>query len=73
MKAYHRWIRDRVHLTFGLREWEVQCFDPDGRMVGWTGPPFVTKGEAVSVLTEDVWRQDGMTVKARNVRTGEFA
>lgn len=71
MKAF-RWIRDRVHLTFGLREWEVQCFDPDGRMVGWTGPPFVTRGEAVAAALEHRRRIADVSTRVRNVRTGEF-
>lgn len=56
-----------MHLNFGKREWELQAFVA-GRMVNYSGPPYLTRGEARRGLEAPYVPAD---LRAVNVRTGD--
>jgi hypothetical protein len=59
----------RLHIAWGRREWELQA-KTEGGYLHWSGPPFLTREEALRGL--EAWRvYDFFTdVVAVNVRTG---
>lgn len=60
----------RLHITWGRREWELQAKTEAGYL-HWSGPPFLTRGEAARGLKAWRWFDFFFDVKAVNVRTGE--
>lgn len=64
-----RFLREHVHVTWGRREWELQA-RTEGGYLHWSGPPFLTRGEARRALS--VWKGYDFfeNVAAVNVRTG---
>lgn len=64
------WLTQRIHLTFGRREWEIQAVK-DGHLDNYSGPPYLTKGEAKRALKAWKWFDFWDEAKATNVRTGE--
>jgi hypothetical protein len=59
-----------IHVEFGKRDWELQANTESGYL-HWTGPPFMTKRQALRVLP--VWKGYDFfsDVAAVNVRSGE--
>jgi hypothetical protein len=75
MKA---WLLNRVHLAFGRREWEIQATEKRaGSYLAagllWSGPPYLTKAEALAALP--AWQRMDFIANAVavNIRTGEHA
>lgn len=59
-----------LQVGWGEREWELQAVTESGYL-HWSGPPFLTRGEAKRGLA--AWRSYAFfsDVRAMNVRTGE--
>lgn len=60
----------RLHIAWGKREWEMHAVK-DGYLVNYSGPPYLTKGEAKSALKTWKWFDFWDEAKATNIRTGE--
>lgn len=59
----------RLHIAWGRREWELQANKENGAF-RWSGPPYLTRREALRGL--EIWKGYDFfsKVSAVNVRTG---